>query len=134
MNLIIKENLVKEETYLVEDNHIAKFLGTGDVSVLSTPSMIRFMEQTCLIAVDSEIDKEYTTVGTKVCIYHLAAAPKGSKIKINIKLVLQEKRKLTFEVTAYWKNTKIGEGKHERFIINKKKFLINLEQKMREAK
>lgn len=132
MEFEIPNDLELEKEYLVEDIHTAKFLGSGDVDVLSTPSMIAFMEQTCLEAVQPTLPMGYTTVGIKVCINHLAASPKGTKIKVQVKLLKQEERKLTFHVEAWWKDKKIGEGEHKRFIVNKERFIERLRKSMAE--
>ena len=112
---------VREFTVGMEDS--ARSLGSGDVNVLSTPSMIRMMEETSRLLVQDKLPEGYTTVGIRVDVRHLKAAPIGCKIKVVSKLLKVEGRKLTFKVEAYWNEEKIGEGIHERFIINRKSFL-----------
>ncbi len=126
MDFTVKEDLELEKKFAVGEEHTAKFLGSGDVEVFATPAMIAFMEHTCRVAADSELPEGFTTVGTKVCISHLAAAPKGASIRVHCKLKRQEGKKLVFDVEAWWNNTKVGAGEHERFIINRKKFLEKL--------
>ena len=129
MEFNIDPNLEGKKDFVVEQHHIANFLGTGDIAVLSTPSMIMFMEHTCRVTADEQLNPPYTTVGTKVNISHLAAAPKGATINVNVALKTQNKRQLTFNVEAWWKETKIGEGIHERFIINRDNFIEKLKKK-----
>ncbi|MHA2060538.1 MAG: thioesterase family protein [Candidatus Ranarchaeia archaeon] len=129
MEFKIDQNLQGTKEFLVEQHHIADFLGTGDLAVLSTPSMIMFMEHTCRVTADEQLNAPYTTVGTKVNISHLAAAPKGAKILVKVKLEKQDKRQLAFQVEAWWKDTKIGQGIHERFIINRDHFIEKLKKK-----
>ncbi len=119
-----------QKEYIVEDQHIAKFLGSGDVEVLSTPSMILFMENTARLSVKEKLPEGLTTVGTHVNIRHLRPAPKGAKIRVVTKLIKQGDRKLIFEVKAYWKEEMIGEGTHERYIVDKEKFLRKLKEKI----
>ncbi|MHA1687151.1 MAG: thioesterase family protein [Candidatus Heimdallarchaeaceae archaeon] len=133
MDFKIEPNIKLEKEYKVADNHTAKFLGSGEVEVLATPFMIAYMEQTCLEAVQPSLPEGYTTVGIKVCISHLAASPKGATILVKSQLLEQKDRKLTFHVEAWWKETKIGEGEHERFIINKERFLERLKASMSQA-
>ncbi|MEM0469719.1 MAG: thioesterase family protein [Desulfurococcaceae archaeon] len=116
-------NTVCVEEYTVKDEHAAKHVGTGDVAVLSTPSMIAFMEKTSMACVQQYLPPEYTTVGVLVNVKHLNPAPVGSTIRVESKLVAREGRRLVFEVKALLKETLIGEGIHERFIVHGKRFI-----------
>lgn len=119
----IPNDLTCKEEYEVRDEHVAQHIGNGDVRVLSTPSMILFMERTALKCVQSYLPVDYTTVGTYVEVHHLNPAPVGSIVRVEARLVNREGRKLLFEVKAYHGETLIGEGKHERFIVNRERFL-----------
>ncbi len=112
-----------EKEYEVSDEHTAKFLGSGDVDVLSTPAMILFMENTARLCVQRYLPEGLTTVGTRVDVRHVRPAPKGAKIRVMARLMEQEGRKLTFEVKAFWRGNLIGEGSHERYIVDRDKFL-----------
>ena len=122
---------IYEKEFEVKPEHSAAFLDSGNVSVFSTPSMILFMENTSRIFADNHLPEGYTTVGVKVCIEHLAAAPIGVKVKVTSKLIKQENRRLTFEVKTYWEEKLLGEGIHERFIINHKKFMEKINNELK---
>ena len=119
----IPTNIVCKEEFIVSKEHCAKILGSDDVDVLSTPSMILFMEHTSWKCIGGYLPREYTTVGTHVCVSHLKPVPLGARIVVETRLIKTEGRKLVFKVIAYWNDTKIGEGTHERYIVNKSKFL-----------
>jgi len=121
--------LTKE--YIVRSEDTAKFLGSGDVEVLSTPAMIAYMERTALEAVQSNLPRNLTTVGIRVDVKHLRPAPKGGKIRVTAKLIQQDRRKLGFEVKAFWNEELIGEGIHERFIVDRERFLAKIRDKIR---
>ena len=114
--------LTCREAFKVKPKHAAKVLGSGGVDVLSTPSMIAFMENVAWKCVEKYLPEGYTTVGVKVCISHLNPTPIGADVVVEAKLVKVEGRKLIFEVRVFWNELKIGEGIHERFIVNKAKF------------
>ncbi|MCR8487282.1 MAG: thioesterase family protein [Crenarchaeota archaeon] len=116
--------------YIVTSEHTAKFLGSGDVEVLSTPSMIAFMENTAREISQMYLPENLTTVGIKVDVRHLNPAPKGAEITVSAKLIQQDRRKLVFEVKAFWKDELIGEGLHERFIVDRDKFLSKIKDKL----
>lgn len=133
MDFNIPEELILEKIFIVKNEHSAQHLGSGKLAVLSTPSMILFMENVTRLCTDKVLPEGFTTVGTKVCISHLAAAPLGAKILTTTKLIEHIERKLTFTVIAWWEEIKIGEGSHERFIINSKRFLERLEEKLHQS-
>jgi len=121
------------EEYTVKHENTAKVIGSGDVGVLSTPSMIAFMEYTAWKCVQKYLPPNLTTVGTHVDVYHVKPAPVGCKVKVKVKLLKVEGRKLTFEVKAYWNDIEIGKGIHERFIVDKEKFLSKVKKLMESA-
>jgi predicted thioesterase len=96
-------------------------LGEGP-GVLSTPSMIGIMEQTCLQSLLPHLDENEQSVGTMVHIWHRAAAQIGEEVTCRCKLIEQDRRKLLFEVEVSARDQKIGDGTHERFVINLDKF------------
>lgn len=130
MNFDIKIGSKKERTIETNSNQTTSFLWEGE-NVLSTPSMISEMEETCRLLLKEYYlkDKEWDSVGTIVNIKHLAATPVGSKIKLNATVNSVDGRKVMFNVDAYDDLEKIGEGKHERFIINIPRFRSKFEEK-----
>jgi predicted thioesterase len=127
MEFKIPEKLLKNKKFIVKDEHIANFLGSGKVTVLSTPSMILMMEQTAMLAAQDYLPEGWITVGTRVDIKHLRATKKDEEITVTARLKLFEGKHLTFEVEAYHGENIIGEGIHERHIVNKEKFLAKIQ-------
>ena len=107
------------------------FMGLDNARVLSTPEMIRLMERTCRDAVLPLLDSCHDTVGTHVDVYHLSAAPLGSTVVFKVKVKDVENRRIQFQVEAATEREKIGEGTHERTIINVAKFAAKQSEKMR---
>ena len=124
----IPENLECTYTYMVREEHTAKHIGSGTVEVLSTPSMIAFMEHASLECIQRYLPKGYTTVGIRVDVKHLKPAPKGAKITVKTRLVKRDGKKLVFKVQALWDDIVIGEGIHERYIVDEKKFIEKLNE------
>ncbi|SDB28996.1 thioesterase family protein [Eubacterium oxidoreducens] len=100
----------------------AKAVGSGLLDVFATPSMIALMEKTASESVQSYLEEGQGTVGTKIDISHVAATPLGMKVTCNTQLVEVDRRKLVFKVEAYDQKGLIGEGTHERFIIESEPF------------
>jgi predicted thioesterase len=112
---------MKSETVTAANTAIA--YGSGGVAVYATPAMIGLMEGACLSAVDPLLDEGTATVGTAINVSHLAATPLGMQVRAKAKLVDIAGKRLTFTVEAYDEKEKIGEGRHERYIIHLDKFL-----------
>jgi fluoroacetyl-CoA thioesterase len=91
--------------------------------VFATGYMVGFIEWACIKAVNPYLDwPEEQTVGTRVDVSHIAATPPGMEVTARVKLVEVDGRRLVFEVEAYDEKEQISKGRHERFIVNKKKF------------
>jgi fluoroacetyl-CoA thioesterase len=88
------------------------------VVVLSTPSMIQLMEQTCLLSAVPHLDAGETTVGTHVCVSHVAAATEGETVSVTGRLTEVVKRRLRYDVRATVGDRVLGEGTHERAVID----------------
>ncbi len=91
-------------------------------AVLSTPAMIGLMEVTSLESVNPHLDATEQTVGTMVHVWHRAAVKIGETVKVAAKLIERDRRKLLFEVKVTHGDKIIGEGTHERFVIDLTKF------------
>ena len=100
----------------------AKHIGSGTVPVLATPMMIALMEKTCLQSVKPYLEEGQDTVGTRVDVSHGAATPVGMTVRCESELIEIDRRRLVFRVTARDDAGVVGEGTHERFIVDVEKF------------
>ena len=91
--------------------------------VLSTPDMIRLMEETCTAAIQPLIEADdQTSVGTHVNVSHEAAAADGEEVEVSCELIEVDRRRLTFLVEARVGDRIIGRGTHHRHIIDRSRF------------
>jgi predicted thioesterase len=121
----------KGEFQLLVTSEVAiTFLGTEGARVLSTPHMIGYMERTCRDAVLPWLEAGYDTVGTHVNVAHLAATPIGMSVTFTAEVIRVDGRRVEFRVEARDEKEKIGEGTHERAIINVAKFATRLAEKL----
>jgi predicted thioesterase len=118
-----------EQKLLVTSEVAISFLGLENARVLSTPHMIGFMERTCRDTVLPLLDPGHDTVGTHVNVAHLAAAPLGMTVTFTCEVTGVAERRIQFRVEARDEKEKIGEGTHERAIINVAKFTSKMAQK-----
>lgn len=98
-------------------------VGSGLVEVFATPMMIAMIEQTCNDSVLPHLEAGQGTVGTLVNVSHVSATPVGRRVWCESELVEVDRRRLVFKVKAYDESGLIGEGMHERFIIDTAKFM-----------
>lgn len=117
-----------QEDFVTEEK-LAKNVGTGLVRVYATPQMIALIEKTAVLSVEPYLEDGQSTVGTLVNVTHCAATPAGMKVHAETELVEVDRRKLTFKVSAYDERGLIGEGVHERFIIDIAKFQAKADSK-----
>lgn len=107
---------------VVGSQHLAAALGSGAVEVYSTPSMIALMENAAAESVAKALLDGQTTVGTRVDIQHLAATPSGMRVRAYARLVKVHGRLLDFEVWAEDDVERIGEGTHQRAVVDRARF------------
>lgn len=111
---------------VVSDDNTALKLGSGDMEVFATPAMIALMENAAMNAVASSLDEGATTVGTMMRSSHVKASAVGATITAEAELIAADGRRLTFAVKAWDDKGTIGEGEHERFIVDRERFLSKL--------
>src|ERR671923_2161504 len=106
----VKVGATKERTIKVDSNQTTSFLWEGE-NVLSTPSMIMEMEETCRLLLKEQFvqDREWDSVGTIVDIKHLAATPVGAEVYLKAKVTSVDGRRVMFEVEARDKLERVGE-------------------------
>lgn len=122
----LKPGLTGTAETVVRETNTALAMGSGSLHVFATPSMIALMEQAACNAVAACLDEESTSVGTLVNITHDTATGMGKKVTATATLTAIKGRKLVFEITAADEDKQIGKGTHERFIVNKEKFMAKL--------
>lgn len=109
--------------HTVADNETAEILGSGGLPVYSTPSMICLME---LASYKLAEDKGYQTVGTKVNISHLRACRPGTALTATAEVLEYEGRRVEFSVKVEDAEGILGEGTHQRYIIDPERFMAKL--------
>ena len=127
---MIQIGAVREETIEVDDRVAIKFLGLEGARVLSTPQMIGHMEGTSRNLLFPLLEAGFDSVGTEVHVSHLAAAPLGERVTFRSEIIGVKDRRVTFKVEARDSREKIGEGTHERFIINIERFAAKMKKKL----
>ncbi|RPJ71598.1 MAG: thioesterase [Acidobacteria bacterium] len=125
----IAVGLKGEARRVVTPDQTAEAFGSGLVPVYATPAMVGLMEKAAVAALEGQLAPGDTTVGTKLEIAHLAATPLGDDVRAEAEVVAVDGRRLVFTLAAWDSTEKIGEGRHERVIVARDRFLARVGQK-----
>jgi predicted thioesterase len=122
----LQPGLTGSVTWTATERHSAEAWGSGAVPVFATPSLVGLMETAAMEALRGRLSDGDTTVGTRIDVSHLAATPLGDEVRAEATLTSVDGRRLTFEIVAHDSSQKIGEGRHERVIVSRERFVARL--------
>lgn len=123
---MLQAGLKYQSCVAVSSDNTALRLGSGDMEVFATPAMIALMENAAMNAVAPALEEGTTTVGTMMRSSHVKASAVGATITAEAELISVDGRRLSFAVRAWDEKGVIGEGEHERFVVDKQRFLAKL--------
>ena len=113
----------------VDRSNVASSFGSGLIDVFATPAMVALMENAASSAVQPVLPAGSITVGTRIDIRHLAATPAGLQVRATAELVEIDNRRLVFRVEAFDPKERVGEGIHERMIVDAARLLTRAREK-----
>jgi predicted thioesterase len=125
----VKVGMKNELSFVVEPAYTASEVGSGGLPVLATPSMIAFMERTARRFLDDVLPQGFSSVGMSVDIRHLAPTPAGWTVRTICEVLEVDGRRVVFDVEAWDENEKVGEGRHQRMVIDEARFIQRVENK-----
>jgi len=132
LSQLYSPGLTREETFSVEGKHTAYHIGSGNSRVLSTPSMISFMEIVSHRLLSEKLPPEKLSVGIRVDVKHLAATPVQSQVRVESELVEINGSRALFRVEAWDEVEQIGAGTHQRAVVDLERFQKGVERKKSE--
>jgi fluoroacetyl-CoA thioesterase len=115
----------------VGEEHTAPRVGSGRVHVLATPVMINLFEAAALAAIEHLLPAGSQSLGTRLDVRHIAATPVGMKVTARAVVTRIESRTIAFTVEAHDEKELIGDGLHERVVVNVEKFDARVQRKLR---
>jgi predicted thioesterase len=114
----------------VAEEHTAPRVGSGRVHVLATPVMINVIEAAALAAIEHLLPEGYQSLGTRLDIRHFAATPVGMRVRAEVEVEKVEGRTVTFRVSVADEKEPIGDGTHERMVVNVSRFDVRVQDKV----
>jgi fluoroacetyl-CoA thioesterase len=126
----LKPGLTGSAEIVVGTRDTAPHVGSGKIGVLATPIMVNLMEAAALQAVERFLPPGYQTVGTDLDVKHFAATPVGFRVRAEAKLARVDGRTLSLRLQVADEREPVGEGDHERLIINVERFDQRMQRKL----
>ncbi|EKY22247.1 thioesterase family protein [Clostridium celatum] len=119
---MIKVGITGETKDVVNESNIAKTLRSGELKVYATPAMVALMEEAAYKSIQDELEEGKGSVGILMNIKHLTSTPIGMEVIAKSELIEIDRKRMVFKIEAFDERGKIGEGIHERFIIDNEEF------------
>lgn len=119
----LEPGLKGEAQVVVDARNTASAMGSGEIDVFATPAMTALMESAAVAALKGRLPSGETSVGVRLEVSHVAATPVGMRVSAEAVLERIDGRRLFFRVTACDAMEKIGEGLHERVLVQREKFM-----------
>jgi predicted thioesterase len=116
---------------IVTEQNTALAMRSGEIEVYATPAMIALMEEAAVKCLKEYLPADKTSVGVKMNVAHISATPLNNQVRAEATLVLVDARRLSFELVASDETGKIGEGTHERVLVDREKFMSKTLEKTR---
>jgi fluoroacetyl-CoA thioesterase len=126
----VKPGLAGSAELVVSEEHTAPRVGSGRVHVLATPVMINLIEAAALAAIEHLLPEGYQSLGTLLNVRHIAATPVGMRARARAEVVKVEGRTIGFRVETRDEKELIGDGTHERVVVNVAKFDQRVQRKL----
>ncbi|MGH8704546.1 MAG: thioesterase family protein [Burkholderiales bacterium] len=114
---------------VIGEEHTAPRIGSGKIHVLATPVMINLIEAAALEAVERLLPAGHQSLGTRLDVRHIAATPVGMRVVATAEVVKVDGRSIVFRVEARDERDLIGDGTHERVVVNVAKFDQRVQRK-----
>lgn len=129
--MTLAAGICSRQERIVTDTITAKEIGSGELPVLATPYLIALAEETAWRSVAEYLEEGQGTVGTKIEFSHVSATPVSMKIWCESTLTEIDRRRLVFSIKVFDECGLIGEGMHERFIIDNGRFMEKTMNKLK---
>jgi fluoroacetyl-CoA thioesterase len=115
-----------EKQWRVADEHCTR---RASYQILSTPSMVMFVEATAIHALDAYLDDDEATLGSRLEIRHIAPTLRGMNVRVTATVAEVDRRRVTFDVEIFDDIERIGYGKHDRFVVDLGRYTQRLDEK-----
>jgi fluoroacetyl-CoA thioesterase len=114
----------------VRPEHTAPRVGSGRIAVLATPVLINVIEAAALDCVEHLLPDGHQSLGIHLDVRHFAATPVGMRVMATAELTRVAGRTLSFRVEARDEREIVGDGRHQRVVVNVARFDQRIQRKL----
>lgn len=126
----IRPGMAGTSTLVVAPEHTAPRVGSGRIAVLATPVMINVIEAAALAAMEHALPDGHQSLGIHLDVRHFAATPVGLTVTARAEVTAVEGRTITFRVEVKDDKEPIGDGTHQRVVVNVARFDQRVQRKI----
>ncbi len=119
---MLKEGIPGSAQTTVCPENTALAMGSGTLEVFATPALVALAEKTCWTSIQPELESGQGTVGTHLDLQHTAPTPLGMTVYCESTLTAVNGRSLTFSVRLWDDKGPVGQGTHQRVIVDNARF------------
>jgi fluoroacetyl-CoA thioesterase len=127
---LIKPGLWIEESFRVEEKHLAVHTGGASFQALATSSMIMWTENICHRLLEKKLPAGISCVTVLVKMQHLSPTPAGAKLRIHCEVLDSSSKEITLRVKIWDEHELVGEGRHTMVVVDKERFTRRIEAKL----
>jgi fluoroacetyl-CoA thioesterase len=98
--------------------------------VLSTPSLVAFMQTTCADTMAPFLESNEMAVSTRIEMNHLASTPIGMPVTIRAEIIKIDDKRIYFKVEAFDDMEKIASAYNDMYIIDEERFERGIKRKL----
>jgi fluoroacetyl-CoA thioesterase len=114
----------------VEEWMTAEKAGNKGVDVLSTSILVQLVENAAIHCIEPMLEDDQVSLGTHIDLEHHKPVPVGFIVRTQVEVVMVDGPRVSFAVQIFDEQEAVAEGTHERYVIDKAKFLAKLEEKL----
>jgi predicted thioesterase len=114
----------------VEEWMTAEKAGNKGVDVLSTSILVQLVESAAMHCLEPLLDADIVSLGTHIDLAHHKPVPVGFIVRTEVEIVMVDGPSVSFAVSVFDEREAVAEGTHERYLIEKSKFLAKLQEKL----
>ena len=137
MKATLQPGLTHEFKFRVPDNKLVPALYPEAPEfqqmphVFATGFMVGLLEWVCVQVINPHLDwPAEQTLGTHIDVSHTAATPAGFEVTVKVRITDVQGKRLKFDVEAHDGVDPIAKGTHERYVVDKARFVDRVQQKV----
>lgn len=108
----------------------AEKTGNKGVEALSTSVLVQLIETAAVQCIEPVLGPDQITLGTHIDLEHHKPVPVGFIVRTEVEVAMIDGPRVSFAVQVFDEREAVAEGSHERYIIDRSKFLAKLEEKL----